>query len=58
MKKVILFNTAIGSLNLGDYIINESGKEQLNDILNSSFVIELPTHVPVIHTYIPVNEKK
>lgn len=51
MKKVTLFNTAVGSLNVGDYIINESGKSALSDIVDGAFIVEYPSHVPVIHSY-------
>lgn len=51
MKNVLLFNTAVGSLNTGDYIINESGKEQLLSLLNGMFVVEYATHLPVSHFY-------
>lgn len=51
MNKVILFNTANGSLNLGDYIINESVTQELSFIIDDSFVANYPTHTPVIHAY-------
>lgn len=52
MKRITLFNTAIGSLNAGDYIINESGRQALDDLtVGDTFVVEYPTHTPVIHAY-------
>lgn len=51
MKNALLFNTAVGSLNMGDYIINESGKEQLSDLLSGMFVVEYSTHLPTSHFY-------
>lgn len=41
-------NTSIRSCNQGDYIIVESVKRELKNCLTSSFVIELPTHSPVM----------
>lgn len=51
MKKVLLFNTANGSLNLGDQIINESVAKELQFVIDNSFVAEFPTHTPVSHFY-------
>lgn len=49
MKKIALLNTAIFSFNMGDYIIVESAKKQLMEILNNAFVVEIPTHSPMFH---------
>lgn len=43
-----LLNTAIRTCNQGDYIIVESVKRELADFLDRSFVIELPTHAPIM----------
>lgn len=43
-----LLNTAIRTRNLGDYIIVESVKRELVNCLTDSFVIELPTHTPIM----------
>lgn len=51
MQKVTLFDTSSGSLNLGDYIINESVAEELEFITNESFVAKYATHTPVMHFY-------
>lgn len=47
MRKVLLYNPAIGSLNLGDQIIMDAVVHQLEPILKESFVAELSTHTPV-----------
>lgn len=39
MRKVILFNTAIGSHDVGDYTIKDD-----------DLIVEYPTHTPVIRT--------
>lgn len=49
MKNIALMNTAIFSFNQGDYIIMESVKRELNQILRDSFVVEIPTHSPMFH---------
>lgn len=51
MQKVILFDTSSGSLNLGDYIINESVAEELKFITDNRFVAKYATHTPVMHFY-------
>lgn len=42
---IVLFNTAIATSNLGDYIICDSAKEELKSLLDTSFVMELGSHV-------------
>ncbi len=51
MKKIILYNPAISSLNLGDHIIGEACKENLNNILEENMCIEISTHLPISNTY-------
>ena len=51
MKKIVLYNPAISSLNLGDEIIAESVKKALRPILENSFVINVSTHLPVSRFY-------
>lgn len=51
MKSITIFNTSIGSLNQGDYIINNSAKREMAYLLHNNFVVEYPTHTPVTHLY-------
>ena len=44
MKRILYFNTAVGSKNIGDYVINYSIKKQMEYLSSKSFVLELPTH--------------
>lgn len=44
-NKLVIFNTWIGSLNIGDKIIMESSKKVLNKIFHNNFYIELSTHL-------------
>lgn len=49
--KIVKFNTSYGSLNLGDYIINESVDKELSTLFEGNFVLNYPTHTPVITFY-------
>lgn len=51
MKKCIVYDTSIGSLNVGDQIINNSFYNQNMDIIKNNFVVKYPTHTPVSHFY-------
>lgn len=58
--KVVLFNTAIGTSNLGDYIIYNSAKTQLDTFLRDSFVIEYGTHLKnlgILHYLLPSSKR-
>ncbi|WP_059351964.1 hypothetical protein [Bacillus coahuilensis] len=46
-KKIVLYNPAISSLNMGDHIIFDGAYRQLEDLLNTSFIVEVSTHLPV-----------
>ena len=43
-----LLDTSIRTCNQGDYIIVESVKRELAKCLDNSFVLELPTHAPIM----------
>ena len=47
MKKVVLYDPAVSSLNLGDHIISHSCKRELAPILDGAFTIEISSHLPV-----------
>lgn len=51
MKKVMLLNTAIGTSNIGDYIIMECVQKELTPILENSFVYEMPTHTVAFNAF-------
>lgn len=51
MNKNILFNTACGSQNMGDYIIYDSIRREFQDIIRNDFLVEYATHTPVSHWY-------
>jgi polysaccharide pyruvyl transferase WcaK-like protein len=55
MDKIGILNTAVFSFNKGDYIIMESVKKQLGDILKNNFFVEIPTHSPAFCTYQVMN---
>jgi len=47
LKRILLFNPAISSLNMGDHIIFNSVYNQLTSLINEAFVVEVSTHLPV-----------
>lgn len=51
MKKVIIFDTSMASLNKGDEIIMNSAESVLDDIIKDSFIVKMPTHTPAFHFY-------
>lgn len=51
MKNVMLLNTAIGTSNIGDYIIMECVKKELAPVLKNSFMYEMPTHTVAFNAF-------
>ncbi len=51
MKKILLLNPAISTLNKGDEIICESAISQIDYLLNDAFVVNVSTHLPVSEVY-------
>lgn len=51
MKKIVLFEPSISSLNIGDYIIVDSVKRELSFLLKNAYIIEQPTQTPIMHYY-------
>lgn len=51
MKKIILYNPAVSSLNLGDEIIFEGVKDALRPLLADNYIIHVSTHLPVSRFY-------
>ncbi len=56
MNQNVIFNTACGSRNMGDYIIYDSIKRELNSIIENNFLVEYATHTPVSHWYQNTNK--
>jgi polysaccharide pyruvyl transferase WcaK-like protein len=52
MKKVILYNPSVGSLNLGDEIIFRSAYDELHSYIAGDFVVNISTHLPVSNMYL------
>ncbi len=48
MDNIILFNTSFGTRNVGDEIINLCIKSEMSFLLDNNFVINLPTHTPIV----------
>ena len=51
MNKIFLFEPSIGSNNVGDQIIVDSIKREMNFFIKDSFYVELPTHTPISNRY-------
>lgn len=51
MKNILLLNPAIGTDNIGDYIIRECVCKEMAQILRQAFVREIPTQMPAFHSY-------
>ena len=52
MNKIILYNPAISSLNMGDEIIAESCKKNICSLFSNSMYVEISTHLPINNKYI------
>lgn len=46
MKTVLMFDTSIATLNVGDEIINLSIKKNWPEIFNENYILTMPTHTP------------
>lgn len=51
MKKVLLLDTSIGTSNMGDFIIMECVREELQFLLGDAYVLNMPTHLPAFSTF-------
>ena len=51
MKRVIYFDTSVATTNMGDHIITECCKKQLEFLTENEFIINFPTHTPISHWY-------
>lgn len=57
MKRILLFEPSIATLNLGDHIIVESIKRELGFLLRDAFVVEQSTQTPIMHFYQRTDER-
>lgn len=51
MKKILLLDTSIGTSNMGDFIIMECVRKELDFLLKDNFVYNMPTHLPSFSTF-------
>lgn len=51
MDKIVIFDTAESSRNVGDYIINQSIEKEMKNILNGKYITKYATHTPIISFY-------
>ena len=47
MKKIVMFDTSYSTINMGDYIINNSINNEMNYLLNNNFVVRFSSHMPI-----------
>lgn len=47
MRKILLENPGIATFNLGDQIISDSAKNELNSLFANDFIVEVSTHLPL-----------
>lgn len=47
MAKVLLYDPAVSSLNMGDHIISDSCRRELGPLLEHAFVVQISSHLPV-----------
>lgn len=52
MRKVLLFNPGVGSLNKGDEIISDAVTNNIDFCLQNNFVTSISTHTPLNYTYV------
>jgi hypothetical protein len=46
-KNIVLYNPALSSLNMGDHIIFDGAKKELDSLAKDAFIVEVSTHLPV-----------
>jgi hypothetical protein len=51
MEKIVLFNPANGTLNSGDFIIDQYIKEEMSFLFDNATIVEIGTHHPISHRY-------
>lgn len=51
MKKILLLDTSIGTSNIGDFIIMECVRKELDAMLENNFVYNMPTHLPAFSSF-------
>ncbi len=52
MRKIILFNPSVSSLNCGDHIIFNSISANIKKLFPQAFYVEVSTHLPLSNSYI------
>ncbi|MGL9893705.1 polysaccharide pyruvyl transferase family protein [Enterococcus mundtii] len=51
MKKILFFDTSIGTLNIGDEIINEAIARESEKIFSEDYILKLPTRTNVLNHF-------
>lgn len=51
MKTVLMFDTSIATLNIGDEIINKSIRKNWPEIFDKNYILTMPTHTPSFYNW-------
>ena len=51
MNQITLFDTSLGTRNLGDYVIKNAIDHEMSYLLQGNVVLRLPTHTPIARSY-------
>lgn len=51
MKQIVMWSPSVSSLNLGDGVIMDGVKKQLDSVLKGNMVVEVSTHLPLSYYY-------
>ncbi|KAF1298820.1 capsular biosynthesis protein [Enterococcus sp. JM4C] len=51
MKNIVIFDTSIASLNMGDEIIVRSTKRNMKDLFSKNYCMTFPTHTPTYYKF-------
>lgn len=58
MKSVLMFDTGVATLNLGDEIINYSIKKNWPELYKENYIMTFPTHTPSFHVWQNIIKRK
>ncbi len=47
IKKILMFDTSLGTQNIGDYIIMDSINSEMKYLIEDSFIARFSTHTPI-----------
>lgn len=48
LRKIAIFDPSYGTLNMGDFVISNAARKEIEEITNGSFILAVGTHNPVL----------